>query len=439
MIAMSKARKITGGANRQDGGEDLSSIRYQLSSKKGFTLIELLIVTVVIVSLMAIVFRLTGIAGSASKRETTVARMQRLENCLSGYYAVFGSYPPVPLQGVSRDIYRKVSNGIQSSESAENEKLSWARVKAACLAQPVRAQYPAPAKIGGIDSDKAYDNFKQGVNMAYSEGIYDKSVRDAVDNWKDADFIDLIKTPGAVNRYKEETSFNQLPLFRFGLMSFLLPRYRFMLDCTRSGSNGKYNSGGFKPGEYRQWTDNNPLPPKMDTGIAYADWGEFCELFGSDKEWQVGLIPSQAACSRWLPNLLTSSDDKHVVSGHKICISHGCFSPNPDKYGCVIVGDGWVIPSINAPSSFQIFAAGGYREGSSSSGWPLFFVTMKDGWGNDFYYYSPAPYQSYVLWSSGANEKTLPPWVDLTRLDNEDYKTAVEWMSDDIKFMSTGK
>ena len=78
--------------------------------------------TVVIVSLMAIVFRLTGIAGSASKRETTVYRMQCLENCLSGYYAVFGSYPPVPLQGASRNIYRKTNDEhptIQSDDPRE--------------------------------------------------------------------------------------------------------------------------------------------------------------------------------------------------------------------------------------------------------------------------------------------------------------------------------
>ena len=64
----------------------------------GFTLIELLVVTVVIVALMGVIFRLTGIAGGTSAKETTVFRMQCLENCLSGYYAAFGSYPPVPLQ-----------------------------------------------------------------------------------------------------------------------------------------------------------------------------------------------------------------------------------------------------------------------------------------------------------------------------------------------------
>ena len=89
--------------------------------KRAFTLIELLIVTVVILALMGVMFRLTGIASGASNRETTVYRMQCLENCLSGYYAAFGSYPPVPLQGASRNIFRKTDTNnpwIQSDDPA---------------------------------------------------------------------------------------------------------------------------------------------------------------------------------------------------------------------------------------------------------------------------------------------------------------------------------
>ena len=93
----------------------LTTNHYPLTTKHGFTLIELLVVTVVIVALMGVIFRLTGIAGGTSAQETTVFRMQCLENCLSGYYATFGSYPPVPLQNASRNIFRKASSsGIQS-------------------------------------------------------------------------------------------------------------------------------------------------------------------------------------------------------------------------------------------------------------------------------------------------------------------------------------
>ena len=76
--------------------------------KNGFTLIELLIVTVVIVTLMGIVFRLAGVGGDSRKKSLTQSRLQRLENALSGYYAAYGSYPPVPLQNRSRDINVRV-------------------------------------------------------------------------------------------------------------------------------------------------------------------------------------------------------------------------------------------------------------------------------------------------------------------------------------------
>ena len=71
--------------------------------KRAFTLIEMLIVVAVMVTLMSMVFRLTSIGGSATARNVTVSRLQRLENCLSGYYAAFGTYPPVKLHG-TRDI-----------------------------------------------------------------------------------------------------------------------------------------------------------------------------------------------------------------------------------------------------------------------------------------------------------------------------------------------
>ena len=65
--------------------------------------------------------------------------------------------------------------------------------------------------------------------------------------------------------------------------------------------------------------------------------------------------------------------------------------------------------------------------------------TVVDGWGRDLFYYSPAPYQMYVLWSAGANGKTFPPWVDLKQLNTAQVKEAIAWMSDDIKYMTTGK
>ena len=103
--------------------------------KRGFTLIEMLIVVAVMVTLMSMVFRLTSIGGDTTARNVTVSRLQRLENCLSGYYAAFGTYPPVKLHG-TRDINYKVSgHGIQTSDEQEinwnNTSEAWRQVEAA--------------------------------------------------------------------------------------------------------------------------------------------------------------------------------------------------------------------------------------------------------------------------------------------------------------------
>ena len=397
----------------------------------GFTLIELLVVTVVIVALMGVIFRLTGIAGSASERETTVFRMQCVENCLSGYYAAFGSYPPVPLQNASRSIYRKTddnSSWIQSDKKTDtddsDEKFQeYDQVEAACKAQPVAAMYPPPAKIGNQTSKDAYDSYQQAVQNALAEGVFeDEDDVKRVQNWVDRSLDNLSYNPGPVSGHKEKTSFNQLQLFRFGLMSFLLPRYRFMLDCA-AGNEGRDWREALD--EFRQWTDNNYLPPRMDTGMSYPSWADFCETIGEDDDWKIDLIPSQAACARWMPNL-----KDEVVTG-----------PERKFFG-VTVGRYGVIPDIKSAPSFALYSPGGYGSASSGRGYPLNRYTVVDGWGKDLFYYSPAPYQMYVLWSAGKNKKTFPPWVDLEQFKKDhpaQYSKAVEWMSDDIKYMSTGK
>lgn len=390
------------------------------ASKSGFTLIELLVVTVVVVSLMAVMFRLSGIAGNTSDRETTVHRLQCLENCLSGYYAAFGSYPPVPLQGASRNVYRKVDsshNTIQTDDDEIESTLEWYSVRAACMAQPVAAMFPPPN-----GSKEKYDVYKQGIQAALDSDIFSDSVKKHAQQLVSMTWQSL-ENPGFLNSYQDETDSRRLHLFRYGLMSFLLPRYRFMLQCARGSQSGNTEAFNNSIDNYRQWTDFNPLPPRMDTGIAYESWKSFCDIFGSDDEWQIDLIPSQAACARWIPNL------RDIVSG-----------PGFTFFGVSIgLGDG--IPEVKEAGSFSLYGAGG-SSGSGNSGYPLNRLTVRDGWGNDFYYYSPAPYQTYVLWSAGENEKTFPPWVDMEQFmkDNRsDYDTAVSWMSDDIKFMSTGK
>ena len=413
--------------------------------KKGFTLIELLIVTVVIVALMGIMFRLTGIAGSASATETTVYRMQRLENCLSGYYAAFGAYPQVPLQGKTRNIFRKTHEDYMSVQSDDpkdvwpsgivfdpgkssksDEYRAYQSVEAACRAQPVAASYPPPSHFAGDteDSIKRYEAFQAAVNSALSDGVYSDSDEKKIRKWARATLEDISSRPGFLNPFTETKSINKLQLFRFGVMSFLLPRFRFMLGCAYGSRSGTAEAFNNSIDAFVQWTDNNTLPPRLDSGVSYASWKEFCDVFGSDDDWQIDLIPSQAACARWMPNL---SDD--VVSG-----------PRAEFFGIVVSPNGGNgIPRIKDAGGFSLYFPGGFDSGSDSRGYPLLTYTVRDGWGNDFYYYSPAPYQSYTLWSAGANGYTFPPWVDLEQLNVEQRKNAVMFMSDDIKYMSTGK
>ena len=58
--------------------------------KKAFRLVEMLVVVVVLVTLMSIVFKLGNVGDSSEKRTTTISRLQKLENCLSGHYAAAG-------------------------------------------------------------------------------------------------------------------------------------------------------------------------------------------------------------------------------------------------------------------------------------------------------------------------------------------------------------
>ena len=419
----------------------LPTTNYQLPTKSGFTLIELLIVTVVILALMGVMFRLTGIASGASNRETTVYRMQCLENCLSGYYAAFGSYPPVPLQGASRNIFRKTDTNnpwIQSDDPADIDDSDatfseYSSVEAACRSQPVAARYPPPSEMKDPNdhnrmksSYDIYTAYQTQVKAALGDGLYSSDVEAKINNWANRTIEDISSRPGFLSKYEDTTSANQLQLFRFGLMSFLLPRYRFMLDCAK-GSRGGSGMQAFNSAvdSFRQWTEFNTLPPRMDSGISYASWRDFCNIMGSENDWQIDLIPSQAACARWMPNL------RDIVSGQGTTF-----------FGVYVGGGGGPLPSVANAVSFNLYFPGGYSSSSTSRGYGLLSYTVKDGWGNDFYYYSPAPYQTYVLWSAGANGRTFPPWVDLEQFKNDHrklYDTAIVWMADDIKYMSTGK
>ena len=377
--------------------------------KRAFTLIEMLIVVVVLVTLMSIAFKLGSIGGDEEARIKTVTRLQRLENCLSGYNAAFGSYPPVQLHA-SRDFYAKVDEyGRQSDEGETVSSLNWASVRAACRAQPMGAAFPfGENKRRQVERvSEAVVNWWTKQQQQSGSGGTASRILDGFSIGEESRFND---------REKTEVYWNEVQLFRFGVMSFLLPRYLVMMD------------GAEKFFEFAQWESNNMLPCSPWTGTRFNKWNELQTNVNSDASLQAQIkqIPSQAVTARWMPNLqgICSCGQKRTLFGvdlNEKYASGGLLSPVSWHY------EGYINEKLHTTGSYN----------SYSGNYILDEITVNDGWGNEFYYYSLPPYQSYTLWSSGANGKTFPPWMDLGQLNSDsDRKTATEWLADDIIQMS---
>ena len=409
--------------------------------RRAFTLVEMLIVVAVLASLMGIVIRLIANGDDQSKKIQTITRLQRLENCLSGYYAAYGGYPPVALHG-SRDIYSKVNDvGVQKTDGSRNdgiwgwtkigesaERKAWKQVRAACLSQPVACNFP-------FESDPAVqaqiDQWSELCRMAV------ETAGDAVDEdvraQCTAGFSGLganSSAAGELNRYSDKVDWKELQLFRFGLMSYLLPRYILM-----TGANEDFYA-------YAQWTENNvePSDPFNGNKMTWStvtrisqDWAKDDVDQGSrvsarDKA-RLGNIPSQKICPRWLPNLegICSCSKSRTIYG--VNITHDSeFLSEPQ---IVYSADGESATVKGIPPLFTPGGRDGYRDQ-----YILDSITVKDGWGNDFYYYSPTPHQRYQIWSGGANERTFPPWVAREGLPAKSNECIHKWTFDDIMQMS---
>ena len=388
--------------------------------RKGFTLIEMLIVVVVLVTLMSITFRLSSIGDESTRRVNTVTRMQRLENCLSGYHAAFGSYPPVPLHA-SQDIFYEADEHFSQSETRDeaildggDETKAWRQVKAACLAQPVACRYPFPEGYQDLVTAVA-EEIKQRIEDGDEEY---KDLPDETRAMLMAGFDDGVsgnKNRGDWGRYMEKSAnWQDIKLFQFGLMSFLLPRYLFMMQS------------GVEQGFYRdcaQWTGNNREPCDPFTGEE-RDWDEWQKYAMKSSKTAFELarfanIPSQAVCARWMPNLEGICDCSHAYNFFGISIRRGGSS------------------GLTASPSIEIFSPWKDSRGRTDGQYLLDGITVVDGWYRQLYYYSPAPYQTYTLWSAGENGKTFPPWISRTSLETDTARKLVaKWTLDDIVHLS---
>ena len=388
--------------------------------KKAFTLVELLIVVVVLVTLMTMMFKLGSISGSSSHRNVTVAKLQKLENCLSGYYAAFGTYPPVTLHGDRNPFLTVSSHGIQNLDGQENRSIfgwdpekfrrgeyqqeedqAWRQVEAACKAQPVDCQYPFADGYGDLVDAHS--------EILMSEAASSTSLTPERKQVFSAGFDDGVsRNIGRHGAYQDKTAWRDIQLFKFGLMSFLLPRYLVMMGADES----LYE-------DYAQWTGNNKLPCNPMTGLPFNSWSQLRDRSRSNQKTdlaQIANIPSQAVCARWMPNL-----EGIVYSPHSLTLFGVSLRDSEDG--------GFSFET-------QIYSPGGFDNDSTSGQYMLDYCTVRDGWWNEFYYYSPAPYQSYILWSAGPNGRTFPPWMSRDGLNAQDNKCIGAWIEDDIVNMS---
>lgn len=385
--------------------------------KRGFTLVELLIVVMVIGILMGMVLRFGNIGIDVQRRNLTVTRMQRLENALSGYFAAFGTYPPVKLQG-SRNYLLEVSDhGIQNADGQENASLwgwlgsdnrvsdgaaeaaAWSQVQAACEAQPVACYFPYSEDY--VDYVRSYSEMMK----SYAEQVSD----DEIASGRKAVFAAGFDTGvplGRFGSYRDETDWSRIQLFKFGLLSFLLPRYLFMMEGPRELFT-----------DYAQWTGNNQLPADPLRGTSYAGGWERLRRDVREDLARVANVPSQAVCARWIANFKNS-----LTCARKLTF-----------FGVDVMADADQESSMaGINTGLKIYSPGGFDNDSHAGQYVLNSVSLRDGWLNDFYYYSPAPYQSYVIWSSGPNGRTFPPWVSLDSLPSDAKRCVGYWTGDDI-------
>ncbi len=337
--------------------------------RRAFTLMELMIVLVIIGILIASVFKLFSAVSENSRRAQTKSRMERLQNAISGFYSSYGTYPPVQ-QYSTPDPFNasddRGDDGGQDIPWSDNNKAN-AAIWAA-RSQPVSFEYPYP---------QTYDEF---INEKYGP----MGIGSANEVYYNAD------------TYKE-SMWEDVKMFKFGLMSFLLPRVYMVGIPARNASFGEAQplEKFFKS---EQWMHHNKT---SRIGVNSTD--KLLNALRGQYEQEM------RETAKWIPNL------EGIVSGHA-----------PTIMNTVLAGGGDVNDSMGGSDNFRgVYAKGGQRT-------ILFCTTVVDGWGNDFYYYSAPPYQSYRLWSAGEDGKTFPPWVPLESLSSDDLKLVSEWIKDDV-------
>ena len=362
--------------------------------RKGFTLVELLVVVVVLATLMSITFRIANAGDGSASKSFTINRLQRIENCLSGYYAAFGSYPPVQLHGSRNYRYETSLQGIQQvgengGEGVTGNRIDYLKydsVIAACRSQPLAMEYPFTRRGARERYQALSDAAKEKANSGDESGPFGRFVQNQ--RVLSAGYQALTSHSYISDADKRTSPYwTDVQVFKFGLLSYLLPRYLIMMGNQNDSTVYDY---------FEQWKANNSLPCRFEDGSQYSNWQEVNQMVLNDP-WEIAILPSQAVCARWLPNLkdeiITGSVSSMSLYGIEI----------KTRGGCVGADTAW--PQLYSADRSQ------GNISSTSKQYLLEQCTIYDGYEREFFYYSPPPYQTYRVWSSGPNHCTFPPWV----------------------------
>ena len=339
-------------------------------NSKGFTLIELMVVIAVIAILSGVTFRLMSAAGLQKQRATTITKMERIQNALSGYYAVYGTYPPVPFyNGMS------LEGSLGTNNKGDNMSGEDAATRAKHIAgsQPFAFGYPFAKEL----SDWVQENIRRDPRRT-ALGV-----------------LDPHKALGTLNLGSEDWEKNRA--FYFGLMSYLLPRVEMI----------SFDGGiDIKFFESALWAKNNGSSAGGGTGAALD---KLARLLSKQR------VLENEACAKWLPNF------ENMVSG-------------------VVEGTEILGVSLHCADRAELDDRDLMK--SESVLIVLQMATMVDGWGQEFFYYSPPPHQSYRLWSAGPNKNTFPSWIPSSEYGSTglgvNADTIRRWIADDLVAGSTG-
>ncbi len=330
------------------------------ASCAAFTLIEMMVVVALIGILIGGVFRLIGTAGERAKRSSTVDRLQRIENAISGFYAQYGTYPPVPQYGKelpdSANPFKHTKDDYDYNSTYDTlndvDKFQVRAIRAS-RTQPAMFEFPPRQSM---DDD---------IPALLGEGIQSANQE--------------------IGGITDDESLEDKP-FRYGLMSFLLPRLLVMNMIP--DKDGKFTDDGNKTPAFglftkKVWNNHNQGKNNKD-GFQHR-------MFSAQYSTEIGLA------SRILPNF------ERMILG-----------------GSVLLGINTADPAHGYPKLVPRNKIG------------FLSMTVNDGYGNEIYYYSAPPHQSYRIWSAGPDGKTFPPWIPLDSLNQSDRNNVNRWISDDI-------